>query len=140
VKTRHEVSAGGVLVRRGEGQPEVVLAARRTRRGELAWGLPKGLIEEGESHEEAAVREIREETGYEGRIVASLDRIAYWFVWEGERVHKVVYFFLMEHTGGDPAERDAEMEDVAWFPLREAGEVAAFHSEQEILRQAAQLE
>ena len=138
MKTRREVSAGGVLIRRDEA-PEVVLAARRNRRGDLVWGLPKGLIEEDEEPEAAAVRETREETGYDGEIVRPIDSITYWYVWEGVRVHKTVHFFLMDLVGGDPSRRDAEMEDVRWFSLRTAADTAGYSSEKEVLRKAAQL-
>jgi 8-oxo-dGTP pyrophosphatase MutT (NUDIX family) len=140
VKTRRQVSAGGVLLRQGEKGAEVLLAARRTRRGDVVWGLPKGLVEKGESPEEAAIREVREETGFQGEITGSLGSVTYWFVWEGTRIHKTVHFFLMDLTGGDAAFRDMEMEDVDWFPLATAADSIAFDSEREIIRKAAELE
>ena len=139
MKTRREVSAGGVLTRRGDGT-QVLLAARRTRKGAVVWGLPKGIVEEGESAEDAAVREVREETGYVGEILSPLGDITYWYVWEGIRVHKTVHFFLMAATGGDPSQRDEEMEEVRWFPLEGAVDVAGYESEREVLRKAAHLE
>jgi 8-oxo-dGTP pyrophosphatase MutT (NUDIX family) len=137
VKTRSEVSAGGVVFRRN-GQVEVALASRRTKRGALAWGLPKGLVEPGEQPEEAALREVREETGLEARIERSLGDVNYWYVWEGERVKKKVTFFLMEATGGDLSLHDHEMEEVKWFPLRQALRTATYKSEQDVLRRAAE--
>ena len=137
MRTRDEVSAGGVLVREGADGLEVVLASRRTRRGDLVWGLPKGQVEEGESPEETAVREVREETGFDGKVREALGTVRYFYVWEGVRVRKTVHFFLMQHTGGDEALRDAEMEEVAWFPLGEAPSIAGFDSERDILRKAA---
>lgn len=128
------------MLRPGPKGAEVLLAARRTRRGEVVWGLPKGLVEEGESFEEAAVREVREETGFEGAITAPLGSVSYWFVWEGTRINKTVHFFLMELTGGDAAFRDMEMEDVDWFPLATAAESIAFNSEREIIQKAAALQ
>jgi 8-oxo-dGTP pyrophosphatase MutT (NUDIX family) len=136
VKTRREVSAGGVLYRRSAAGAEILLASRRTRSGELVWGLPKGLVERGESPEDTAVREVQEETGFEGKIEDSLGEIGYWYVWEGIRVRKTVHFFLMEAIAGDISRRDREMEDVAWFPLAEAEEAAGFASEQEIVARA----
>lgn len=139
MKTLHQTSAGGVLVRRTEDGPEVLLASRRTRRGDLVWGLPKGLIEEGESPEDAAVREVREETGHSGAISEPLGEVSYWFVWEDERIRKTVLFFLMEETEEEPGDRDHEMEEVRWFPLGRAPKIAGFKSEKEILRKATQV-
>jgi len=139
MKTRTERSAGGVVSRPTEDGPEVVLASRRTRRGGLAWGLAKGLVEKGEKPEEAAVREVREETGLDVRIVGPLGEISYWFVWEGERINKRVTFFLMEAMGGDLSRHDREMEDVQWFPLPEALRLASYRSEKDVLRRAAEV-
>jgi 8-oxo-dGTP pyrophosphatase MutT (NUDIX family) len=136
---QREISAGGVVYRREGEEIEVVLASRRTRRGELAWGLAKGGIEEGESHEEAAVREVKEETGYDAEIEASLGDTRYFYVWEDTRIRKTVHFFLMRCTGGDPDDRDDEMEDVRWFPLDRALKRAAYRGEREVLGRAADL-
>jgi 8-oxo-dGTP pyrophosphatase MutT (NUDIX family) len=134
---RTEVSAGGVVYRRGDDGIEVALAARRTRRGQLAWGLPKGAIEQGETNEDAAVREVREETGLEAEIESSLGDIKYFYVWEGARVRKTVHFFLMRATGGDVSRHDHEMEDVRWFPLATAIRKAAYRGEREVLERAS---
>lgn len=116
---------------------QIALAARRTRKGDLAWGLPKGNIEPGESKEEAAVREVLEETGLEAEVVEPLGDSRYFYVWEGDRIRKVVHFFLMRATGGDISRHDHEMEDVRWFPAAEALDEAAYDGEREILRRAA---
>ncbi len=137
-QTKTEVSAGGVVYRREPDGVDVVLAARRTRRGELAWGLAKGGIEADESAEEAAVREVREETGIEAEIEASLGETRYFYVWDDVRIRKTVHFFLMRATGGDPNERDDEMEDVRWFPLERALKRAAYRGEREVLGRAAE--
>ena len=137
-ETRTEVSAGGVVYRRGDDAVEVVLAARRTRRGDLAWGLAKGGIEPDESAEQAAVREVREETGIEAQIERSLGETRYFYVWEDVRIRKTVHFFLMRATGGDPNDRDDEMEDVRWFPLDRALKRAAYRGERDVLERAAE--
>jgi 8-oxo-dGTP pyrophosphatase MutT (NUDIX family) len=136
--TRTEVSAGGVVYRRGADGVEVVLAARRTRRGELAWGLAKGGIEPDETTEQAAIREVREETGIQAEIERSLGETRYFYVWEDVRVRKTVHFYLMRAIGGDTNDRDDEMEDVAWFPLARALKRAAYRGERDVLGRAAE--
>jgi 8-oxo-dGTP pyrophosphatase MutT (NUDIX family) len=138
MESRNEVSAGGVVYRREDEGIEMALAARRTRRGELAWGLAKGAIEPGESEEQAAVREVLEETGLEVDVEADLGDIRYFYVWEGIRVRKRVHFFLMRMTGGDVAHHDTEMEDVRWFPLRSAAKRAAYKGEREVIERAVE--
>jgi 8-oxo-dGTP pyrophosphatase MutT (NUDIX family) len=120
------------------GDIEVVLASRRTRRGDLAWGLAKGGIEEGESKETAAIREVREETGLTADIEADLGDTKYMYVWEDVRIRKTVHFFLMQHTGGDTGDRDDEMEEIRWFPLERAMKRAAYRGERDVLTRAAE--
>jgi 8-oxo-dGTP pyrophosphatase MutT (NUDIX family) len=127
-----------VVYRRSDEGVELVLAARRTRRGDLAWGLPKGLVEPDETREQTAVREVREETGLEADVEASLGEIRYFYVWEGVRVRKEVHFFLMRATGGDVSQHDHEMEDVRWFPLSIALPRATYKGEREVLQRAAE--
>ena len=137
--TKREVSAGGVVYRREDDGIEVVLASRRTRRGDLAWGLAKGGIEDGESMEDAAVREVREETGIRAEIETSLGETRYFYVWEDVRIRKTVHFFLMRSVGGDSDDRDDEMEEVRWFPLERALKRAAYRGERDVLQRAAEL-
>ncbi len=140
MRTRREVSAGGVVYRRTEDDAvEIALASRRTRRGDLAWGLPKGLIEEAEAKEATAVREAREETGLETELEEPLGETSYYYVWEGVRVSKVVHFFLLRQTGGDVNDHDFEMEEVRWFPLADALRAASYKGEREVLQRAAKL-
>lgn len=127
------------MYRRDGEAVEIALAARRTRRGDLAWGLPKGAIEPEEAPEDAAVREVLEETGLEADIEGDLGTIRYFYVWEGVRVRKQVRFFLMRATGGDVSLHDEEMEEVRWFPLRSARKRAAYRGEREVLERAADL-
>lgn len=137
-QTRREVSAGGVVYRRRRGRVQVLLAARRTRRGDLVWGLPKGEVEPEETPEQAALREVREETGISATIEAPLGDIRYVYVWDGVRVRKRVHFFLMRARGGRLADHDEEMEDVRWFPLERAVAAAAYKGEREVLERAAE--
>jgi 8-oxo-dGTP pyrophosphatase MutT (NUDIX family) len=126
-----------VVYRRSDDGIEVILASRRTRRGDLAWGLAKGGIEGDESMEDAAVREVREETGIEAVIEDSLGDTRYMYVWEDVRIRKTVHFFLMRATGGDVDDRDDEMEEIRWFPLDRAMKRAAYRGERDVLRRAA---
>ena len=139
VPTKREISAGGVVYRRDGDEIEIVLASRRTRRGQLAWGLAKGGIEEDESMEDAAIREVREETGLLAEIEASLGETRYMYVWEDVRIRKTVHFFLMRHTGGDVDDRDDEMEEIRWFPLERALKRAAYRGERDMLSRAAEM-
>ena len=134
------MSAGGVVYRRtDDGALEILLASRRTRRGDLAWGLAKGGIEDGETNEDAAIREVREETGIVAEIEDSLGETKYFYVWEDVRIRKTVHFFLMRAIGGDPDDRDDEMEEIRWFPMERALKRAAYRGEREVLGRAAEL-
>jgi 8-oxo-dGTP pyrophosphatase MutT (NUDIX family) len=126
------------VFRRTDSGIEIALAARRTRRGELAWGLPKGMIEPEEQPEAAALREVREETGLVAEIDEDLGSISYFYQWDEVGVRKTVRFYLMHATGGDLADHDHEMEEVRWFPFAEAVERAGYSSEQDVLRRAAE--
>jgi 8-oxo-dGTP pyrophosphatase MutT (NUDIX family) len=139
IPTTREVSAGGVVCRRADDGIEVVLASRRTRKGQLAWGLAKGGIELGETKEAAAIREVREETGMTAEIEADLGDTKYMYVWDEIRIRKTVHFYLMRHTGGDVDDRDDEMEEIRWFPLERAIKRAAYRGERDMLVKASEL-
>lgn len=133
--TVEEISAGGVVVERHDGGLRVAVIARINRGGRLEWCLPKGHPEGAETYDEAAVREIEEETGIAGDILAPLGSIDYWFTVSGHRVHKTVHHFLLRATGGfltienDP---DHEAVDVAWVPIAELGRKLSFPNERRI--------
>jgi 8-oxo-dGTP pyrophosphatase MutT (NUDIX family) len=129
------VSAGGVVWRRtADGTVEVALCGRRKER---LWVLPKGTPNEGESLEETALREVREETGLETRLGPRLQSITYWFVARGVRFHKQVHYWLMEPTGGDTSLHDAEFDDVAWVPLGESLRMLSYPNERKVAAEAA---
>ena len=110
------------------------------RKGAPVWGLPKGTPEPGEEPMDAALREVREETGLRAQVVGELEAITYWFAWEPDRVRyrKTVHFFLMRATGGSTSDHDDEVEEVRFFPVDEAARQASYPSEAKILRAAAE--
>jgi 8-oxo-dGTP pyrophosphatase MutT (NUDIX family) len=123
-----EFSAGGVVVRRMRGRPFVAVV--RVRDEVLA--LPKGHPDPGESAADAAWREVREETGLEAELVEKLDDIRYWYVRGGERVMKIVSFFLFRYRRGSVADHDHEVEEALWIPLDEAPDRLAYKGEREM--------
>lgn len=132
-----ETSAGGVVV--NVTRDKVVLIGRLDRRGRLLWSLPKGHIEEGETPEQTAVREVGEETGIVGEIIRPLGTIDYWFVAERRRIHKTVHHFLMEERGGDLSDEDVEVTEVDWVALDELEDRLAYADERRLVRKALQL-
>jgi 8-oxo-dGTP pyrophosphatase MutT (NUDIX family) len=123
-----EFSAGGVVVRRMRGRPFVAVV--RVRDEVLA--LPKGHPDAGESAADAAWREVREETGLEAELVEKLDDIRYWYIRGGERVMKIVSFFLFRYRRGRVADHDHEVEEALWIPLEEAPDRLAYKGEREM--------
>ena len=128
-----ETSAGGLVVDRTGVQLRAALIARHDRRGRLVWSLPKGHLEEGETPEDAAIREVEEETGIRGRVLAPLGVIDFWFIAENRRIHKTVHHYLMEASGGELSDEDAEVVEVAWFPLTDVRERLAYADERRLL-------
>ena len=130
------VSAGGVVLRKGRDGDEVVLCGR----GEpVRWALPKGTPDPGETREQTALREVREETGLDVEIVRRLDSIQYWFVRpsDGARCHKTVHYYLMAPTGGDTSRHDHEFDFVEWFPLSHALKTMTYPNEARIVEKSA---
>jgi 8-oxo-dGTP pyrophosphatase MutT (NUDIX family) len=125
-----------VVLREGEGGPEIVLGCRRRDRDSVTWVLPKGTPDAGESVEQTALREVGEETGLTTRIVAPLGAIQYFFVHDRTRIHKTVHFFLMEPTGGQLSDHDLEFEQVRWVSLAEAETLMSHATEKEIVARA----
>ena len=133
---RREFSAGGVLVRRLNGR-WMVAAIRPGGRPEGLWALPKGRIDEGERGEDTALREVAEETGAQGKSLGKLGDIRYWFYWEGERVFKVVSFFLLRYVSGSLRNyQRAEVDGAEWVPLEEAPTLLAYRGEKDMAKLA----
>ncbi len=119
------------------------LIGRLDRRGRLLWSLPKGHLEPGETEQEAAVREVAEETGIRGRVLGKLGTIDFWFVAEGRRIHKTVHHFLL--LAADPvhglelSDEDVEVSEVAWVPLGEVAGRLAYADERRLLDRVPEL-
>jgi 8-oxo-dGTP pyrophosphatase MutT (NUDIX family) len=137
LRTVEETSAGGLVVDGGLGS--AALIGRLDRRGTLLWSLPKGHLEDGETAQQAAVREVHEETGIHGSVLRELGTIDYWFVVENRRVHKTVHHFLMRAVGGELSDEDIEVTEVAWVPLAELDQRLAYADERRLVRRALRL-
>jgi ADP-ribose pyrophosphatase YjhB (NUDIX family) len=134
-----EFSAGGLVVDLAGDVPRGALIGRTDRQGRLLWSLPKGHIEVGETAEQAAVREIEEETGIAGEILAELGTIDFWFVADGRRIHKTVRHFLLRATGGELSDADIEVDEVAWVPLTDMRTQLAYPDERGLVDTAGRL-
>jgi 8-oxo-dGTP pyrophosphatase MutT (NUDIX family) len=127
-----EFSAGGLVIRNLRGRPH--LAVVRVRDQILA--LPKGHPEEGESAQEAALREVREETGLEATPVEKLGDVRYWYSRDGDRVLKIVSFFLLRYRSGRLEDHDHEVEEALWIPLEEAPARLVYRGEKDMAKTA----
>jgi 8-oxo-dGTP pyrophosphatase MutT (NUDIX family) len=142
LRTVHETSAGGLVIDGLDGPKDGQVAAligRIDRRGRTLWSLPKGHIEMGETAEQTAVREVAEETGVQGDVLAALGSIDYWFVTEGRRVHKTVHHYLMRFLGGELSDDDVEVSEVAWVPLADLPSRLAYADERKLAEVAGEL-
>lgn len=132
-RVRDATAAGGVVVRgSGEGL-EVVVAGREADR---TWVFPKGTPDGGETIEQTALREVREESGLDVSIVKPIGTIEYWFAVPGERVHKLVHFFLMTAHGGDVSRHDHEYDEVRWVPVALARRLLSYDTYRQMLDRA----
>jgi 8-oxo-dGTP diphosphatase len=138
---RFEFSAGGIVFKQlatshQQSVIEVLLCQHSKHHG---WVFPKGLIGDhiaGEGKEETAIREVEEETGAKGKILKTLTPTTYWYFWEGEKVKKTVYYYLMEFIGGDITNHDNEMEDVEWLPIEEVEKRLSYQSDKKVWKEA----
>jgi len=136
---KREFSAGGVLVRRLKGE-WVLAAIRPAGKKPGLWALPKGNIAAGEDPRETALREVHEETGAHGRLVEKLGDVRYTYTWAGERIFKIVSFFLLRYASGRlgdlPSETAHEVDEVRWLPLAEAPKLLAYGGERQMAEKA----
>ena len=134
-KTRNEHSSGGAVIQVKDGIPHVAMIATR---GRTRWGLPKGAVSEGETSEQAALREVLEETGLRAEIVRPLDTIEYFFRAGDTLIRKRVDFYLMRYVEGKLTPQLSEVDDVEWVELNEGIQRASFESERKLLEVAQQ--
>ena len=136
---KREFSAGGVLVRRLRGEWRLA-AIRPAGKPRGVWALPKGLVGQGESPEESALREVAEETGVQARSLAKLGDVRYVYTWGGERIFKVVSFYLLRYRSGRlgnlPPEHAHEVAETRWLPLEDAPRLLAYKGEREMAEKA----
>ena len=138
---RREFSAGGVVVRRMRGRWwAAIVQPRREHDRTQVWALPKGLIDPGERGPETAVREVLEETGVRAVVDRKLGDIRYVYTWEGERIFKVVSFFLLTAKGGRigdlPTGMEIEVAEARWVPLDDVPSLLSYGGEQQMARKA----
>lgn len=151
MRTHRETSAGGLVIdgfdhTAASSRPEApldslraALIGRLDRRGRMLWSMPKGHVEVGETVEQTAMREINEETGITGEVLASLGSIDYWFVADDRRIHKTVHHFLLRYQGGELSDEDYEVSEVEWVPLGELQRRLAYADERKLAGLAAEI-
>ena len=138
--TETQVSAGGAVIRQ---TPEGLAVALISVGNPPRWQLPKGLIDPGETPEQAAVREVKEEAGVNATLASLIEKVEYWYQSkrgnERIRYHKFVNFFLMWYVSGDVSDHDNEVNDARWFPVADAVQALAFRSERTIVQRAVEM-
>lgn len=137
-KPEEHVSAGGLVYRVEEGTTHVILISRL---GGKVWCLPKGHVEGRETLEQAAVREVKEETGVEANVVQKLGDVqyAYYDKWEKKKIFKTVYFFLLLYRAGHVENHDREVDEARWFSIHEALSFLSYASEKQVFQEAVKV-
>ena len=130
---KREFSAGGIVFN-DQGQ---VLVTQHSQNHH--WSFPKGLIDPGQTTEEAAIREVREEGGVEAEIVEKIGHNKYVYSFEGEKIFKVVTYFLMKYISGDPKDHDWEVSEAGWYTVEDALNQLTFSQDRELLKKALEL-
>lgn len=129
-------SAGGVVYRMRDGRIEIVICAHHDAG---VWALPKGTPRQGERLHETAVREVREETGLDVSILDKIGSIQYWFIEDGVRYFKTVYYYLMKPVGGDLTDHDIEFDEVRWCEISQALKMLSYKGDLDVARQAGEM-
>jgi 8-oxo-dGTP pyrophosphatase MutT (NUDIX family) len=129
-----ERSAGGVVVRGDE--VIVIVPTRRGAQGQRVLALPKGHVDPGETPDQTALREVREETGVDARLVEKLGDVRYFYQRGGKRIFKRVTFYLLAFRSGSLDDHDDEVEEARWMPLPEAVEALSYEGEREMAERA----
>jgi 8-oxo-dGTP pyrophosphatase MutT (NUDIX family) len=133
---KFEFSAGGIVFRKLDDETLILVSKHSGHHG---WVFPKGLIGDhvkGESKEDTALREVEEETGVKGKIIQEIEPTTYWYVWEGEKIRKTVYYFVMIDAGGDITKHDDEMEEVEWIPMDQVEQRLTYDSDKKSWQKA----
>jgi len=130
MRIKYEVSAGGLVLRKNKASLDALLIGRGQPR---VWSLPKGHVEPRETHEIAALREVREETGCWAEIITKLSEISYWFYLNHTKHKKAVHFYLMSYISGDTANHDHEVDEAAWFDVKLAKKALKYVNEKRLL-------
>jgi 8-oxo-dGTP pyrophosphatase MutT (NUDIX family) len=130
MRIKYEVSAGGLVLKKGTSGLEALLIGRGVPR---VWSLPKGHVEARETHEMAALREVREETGCWAEIFVKLSEISYWFYLNGAKHKKSVHFYLMRYLSGHTDNHDHEVDEAAWFPIAAAKKNLKYVNEKRLI-------
>lgn len=136
LRMKFEFSAGGVVFKKEDSSIKILIAQHSQHHG---WVFPKGIIGDhikGEKKEETAVREVEEETGAVGKIIESLEPVIYWYNFNGEKIKKTVYYFIMEYQDGDITQHDHEMENVEWVGEKDVLEKLTYDSDKKVWSEA----
>lgn len=135
---KFEFSAGGIVFKKDGSELKILVAQHSQHKG---WVFPKGLIGDrdeikDEKKEDTAVREVEEETGARAEILSQITPVTYWYVWEGEKRKKTVYYFIMKYVGGDIAEHDHEMSAVEWLAEDEVLDRLSYKTDKQAYQEA----